>query len=230
MNILISGGSRGIGRAAAELFAARGHRVAYTYFGTEPLAPGIAIKCDVRDRRQAADFVSKAIEELGGADVLICCAGVSWTGLFTDMAPEDFNRVMETNFGGTYNLCQAAAPHFIAKKSGNIITVASMWGLGGASCEAVYSASKGAVIAFSKALAKELAPSGIRVNALAPGAVDTEMCAGLTGADRSAFMAETPLGRLATPEEMAGYLYFLASEDSAFMTGQVLSPNGGVVI
>lgn len=229
MNILITGGSGGIGSAAAELFVKKGHHVAYTYLTSKPSAPGLAVRCDVRDYAQVENFVRLAREEYGEADAAICCAGVAFEGLFTHTPYEQFRRVMDTNFEGTYNLCKAVTPELLSKKSGSITTVASIWGMVGGSCESIYSASKGAVIAFTKAIAKELAPSGIRVNCLAPGAIDTAMTRAIPPADMQAFINETPMERMGTVEEMADWLYFITCVDT-FSTGQVFSPNGGAVI
>ncbi|MDR0863130.1 MAG: SDR family oxidoreductase [Oscillospiraceae bacterium] len=229
---LVTGGATGIGAATARALAADGYRVVLTYnthrAEGEALAAelnGVALWCDVAD----ADAVRELFSVAGGVDALVCCAGVALTGLFTDTARE-WERVFAVNVGGVINCCNAAIPRMVRERSGCIVTVSSIWGLVGASCEAVYSASKAAVVGLTKSLAKELAPSGIRVNCVAPGVIDTAMNANLTPAELAALRDETPLGTLGTPDDAAQAVRYLASEAARFVTGQVLSPNGGVVI
>jgi 3-oxoacyl-[acyl-carrier protein] reductase len=160
-------------------------------------------------------------------DILVNNAGVSQYGLLSDLSEDEWDRVIDVNLKGTFLCTQAFIPHMIRQKYGRIINVSSVWGLVGASCEAAYSAAKGGVIAFTKAMAKELAPSGITVNAVAPGVVETRMLSHLNDQERLALQQEIPVGRFAHPEEIASSVYFLALPDSGYITGQVLSPNGG---
>ena len=235
--VLITGGSRGIGAAAARAFAAEGYRVAIGYLHSrekaEALAQeigGIALQADVSDPLQVQNMVDSVLDKFCQLDILVCNAGVAWQGLITDMSPEEWRRIMATDLDGVFLCCRAVLPHFIHRKAGKIITVSSMWGQVGASCEVAYSAAKAGVIGLTKALAQEVAPSGITVNCVAPGAIGTEMNAHLPAEALQALADQTPLGRLGTPEDVARAMLFLASEGADFMTGQVLSPNGGLVI
>ncbi len=241
-SVLITGGSRGIGAAAARAFAREGYAVAVNYCRSRDTAealaaqlrrdgaPALALGADVSDPAQAEDLVRRAQEELGCLDVLVCNAGVSWTGLLSEMPDEDWRRVFAVNVDGVFYCVRAALPDMIRRKSGRIITLSSMWGVTGGSCEAAYSAAKAAVIGLTKALAKELGPSGITVNCVAPGVIDTDMNRALTPEDLDALAEQTPLGRIGTPEEAARAVLFLASDGADFLTGQVLQPNGGLVI
>lgn len=239
---LITGASGGIGGAAAREFARRGWGVAVHYHqgreAAERLAgelaqagvPVMTVRADVADAGQVRTMVGSVLEEFGQLDILVCNAGLSHVGLLSDIDEEAWRRLFAVNVDGVYHCCQAALPHFIHRKAGSIVTVSSMWGQVGASCEVAYSAAKGAVIAFTKALAKELGPSGIRVNCVAPGTIDTEMNRHLTADDLAALAEETPLERIGRPEEAARAIAFLASDEASFITGQVLSPNGGMVV
>jgi 3-oxoacyl-[acyl-carrier protein] reductase len=229
---LVTGASRGIGAACAAALAAAGYSVAVNYHknreAAERLAAelgGRAFGADVSDE----DDVARMFEAIGGVDVLVCNAGIALAGLFTDTA-RDWRRVIDVNVGGVINCCRAAIPHMISQKSGCIVTVSSMWGVTGASCEAVYSASKAAVIGLTKSLAKELGPSGIRVNCAAPGVIDTGMNDALTDDDLRALKDETPLGVIGAPRDVAALVRFLSSEEARFITGQVVSPTGGLLI
>ena len=230
-NVVITGGSRGIGAAAVELFAARGHRVWFLYEKNHTAAEAVAastgataICCDVAD--QAA--VEKAFAEIPDVDVLICNAGVMHFGLLSAMTEADWDRIFAVNVKGIYNCVNAATPAFLKKQSGCIITVSSMWGQVGASCEVAYSATKGAIIAMTKALAKELGPSGIRVNCVAPGVILTDMCAGLDQETLDGLAEESYVGRNGTPQDVAKAFAYLAEAD--FVTGQVIPVNGGFVM
>ncbi len=230
---LITGASKGIGAACARELSAGGYRVVINYLtdkaSAEKLARelgGIAIHADVSDRRQVDDMFSIA----GGVDVLVCNAGIAMQKLFSDTSGEDWAQIFAVNSTGVFNCCQAALGHMIHQKYGRIITVSSVWGITGASCEVAYSASKAAVIGFSKALAKELGPSGITVNCVAPGVIDTSMNAELSAVTVKALKEETPLGRIGTPRDVASLVSFLASDKADFITGQVISPNGGFLI
>ena len=229
--VVITGGSRGIGAAAVEAFAARGDRVIFLYEKNHEKANAVcaktgadAICCDVADR----SAVEEAFSQIGNVDVLICNAGICHTGLLHQLPEEQWDRLFDVNVKGIYNCVSAAIPAFLQKQSGSIITVSSMWGQVGASCEAAYSATKGAVIAMTKALAQELGPAGIQVNCVAPGVIDTDMCANVSPETMEALRQETPVGRNGTPEDVAQAFLYLA--DAPFVTGQVLAVNGGYVI
>ena len=163
-------------------------------------------------------------------DILVCNAGIARQQLFTDVSDEDWRTLFRTNVDGTFYCCRAVLPHFIHRKAGKIVTMSSMWGLTGGSCEVAYSATKAAVIGLTKALATEVGPSGITVNCVAPGVIDTEMNANLTPEDLEALRQETPLESIGRPEDVAESVFFLTSEGARFITGQVLSPNGGILI
>ncbi len=240
--VLITGASRGIGRAAALEFAKNGWQVAVNYNKSESAAKELcdeitslggiakAYQTDVSDNDAVTDMTCAVISDFGGIDVLVNNAGVALAqGLFIDFTDSDAKRVFDTNVFGMMNCSRAAVPHFVNKKSGKIINVSSVWGITGGSCEVIYSASKAAVIGFTKALAKELAPSGICVNCVAPGFIDTDMNSHLTNADIEAFCEDIPLGRTGKAEEVAKSIYFLASPDASYITGQVLTVDGGMV-
>ncbi|MBD5118089.1 MAG: 3-oxoacyl-ACP reductase FabG [Clostridiales bacterium] len=239
---LITGGSRGIGTAAARLFAQRGWGVAVGYDRSEAKAeklvqelsrmgvPAMTVRADVADEGQTRRMVDIVLEKFCQLDILVCCAGISRGGLISQIDGEQWRRLFAVNVDGVHHCCRSVLPHMLSRKSGSIVTVSSMWGQVGASCEAAYSATKGAVIAYTKALAKELGPSNIRVNCVAPGVIDTDMNAHLTQSDMAALADETPLGRIGAPEEAAAAIAFLASDEASFITGQVLAPNGGFVI
>lgn len=240
--VLITGGSRGIGAATARLLASRGWGVAVGYHQSEAQAqalaaelsdqgvPALAVRADVADSAQVARMVDNVLENFCQLDILICSAGVSHQGLISQIDENQWRRLFAVNVDGVHHCCRAVLPHMLERKSGSIVTVSSMWGQVGASCEAAYSAAKGAVIAYTKALAKELGPSNIRVNCVAPGVIDTEMNDHLTQDDLAALADETPLGRIGTPREAAAAIAFLASDEASFLTGQVVAPNGGLVV
>jgi 3-oxoacyl-[acyl-carrier protein] reductase len=235
--VLVTGGSRGIGEAVVRAFAAKGCRVAVGYRNSRERAEalarevgGIAVGCHVGDPLQVEKMVDNVLENFCQLDILVCNAGVAWQGLLTDMTPRQWREVMETDLDGVFYCCRAVLPHFIKRKAGKIVTLSSMWGQVGASCEVAYSAAKAGVIGFTKALAQEVAPSGITVNCVAPGFISTDMNAALPPEAAEAIRQETPLGRLGTPEDVAAAVVFLASRDADFLTGQVISPNGGLVV
>jgi len=241
--VLITGGSRGIGAAAARLFAQKGWAVGINYCASAQAAQTLAeeirqnggkaavIQGDVSDSAQAAQVVAAAERELGPVDALVCNAGVALPQqLLTDTTDEQWRRVMGVDLDGVFYTIRAAVPGMVRRQKGSIVTVSSMWGVTGGSCEAAYSAAKAGVIGLTKALAKELGPSNIRVNCVAPGVIDTEMNAGLDQESMQALAEETPLGRIGRDEDVARSILFLAGEESSFVTGQVLQTNGGIVI
>ena len=229
--VLVTGGSRGIGAAAVALFARRGDRVYFLYEKAHEAARrveertgAVAICCDVAD----GEGVKAAFSRIPDVDILICNAGICHYGLMSSIAEADWDRLFAVNVKGIYHCVNAAMPGFLKKQSGCIITVSSMWGQVGASCEAAYSATKGAVIALTKALAQELGPSGIRVNCVAPGVILTDMCANVSPETLEALREESPIGKNGTPEDVAQAFLYLA--EAPFVTGQVLGVNGGFII
>ena len=231
MTTVITGGSRGIGAAAVELFAARGDRVFFLYEKEHEKAELVARKtgaapicCDVAD----GEAVKRAFSQIGEVDILVNNAGICYYGLMSGMREDQWDRIFDVNVKGIFHCVNAAMPSFLKKQRGCIINVTSMWGRVGASCEAAYSASKGAVIALTKALAKELGPSGIRVNAVAPGVILTDMCANVAPEILEEMAQEAPLGRNGTPMDAARAMEYLANAD--FVTGHILNVDGGYVI
>lgn len=235
---LITGGSRGIGAAAARSLTRDGWQVAINYChsreAAETLAaslPGAsALYGDVSDAAQAEELFRQAEKRLGRIDLLVNNAGIARQELFTDTTEETWDRLFAVDVKGVFLMSRAVLPGMIRRHAGSIINISSIWGLVGASCEVCYSAAKAAVIGMTKALAKEVGPSGIRVNCIAPGVISTEMNASLPTETLSSLREETPLGILGAPEDVAEAIAYLASEKSRFITGQVLSPNGGFVI
>lgn len=242
--VLITGGSRGIGAASVLAFAKAGYRVAFTWHNHEEAArrvvdsvrdavPGamcLAIQADSADAAAVNAAVAQTSRELGDPQVLVCNAGIAQQKLFTDLTDEDWRRMMSVDLDGVFYACRAVLPGMIREKYGRILCVSSMWGQTGGSCEVHYSAAKAGVIGLCRALAKEEGPSGITVNCVAPGVIDTDMMASFTEEDRAALAEETPVGRLGTAEEIARTLVFLASPDAGYITGQVIGQNGGLVI
>lgn len=227
---LVSGASSGIGAAIALALARDGMDVTVNYFKNESgandtarLCGGAAFRADVADSAQ----VRHMYDEIGGQNVLVCNAGISDYGLFSDISDTDWDRLLAVNVSGVKNCIQAALPHMIHQKRGCIVIISSVWGVYGAACEAAYSATKAALIGLTKALAKELGPSGIRVNCVAPGVIETPMLSGFSAEDKRALADETPLGRLGTPEDVAGLVSFLCSDRAEFITGQVIGVDGG---
>ncbi len=230
-NVVITGGSRGIGAAAVKRFADRGDRVYFLYAANEESAKAVeaetgarAICCDVSD----GEAVRAVFQTIGDVDILVCAAGLAHYGLLSMTDEKTWDRLFAVNVKGIYHCVNAAMGSFLQKQRGSIVTVSSMWGQVGASCEAAYSATKGAVIALTKALAKELGPSGIRVNCVAPGLILTDMCANLDEETLSCMAEETPLGRNGSAEDVAKAIEYLA--DAPFVTGTVLNVNGGYVV
>ncbi len=238
MTVFITGGSGGIGGAIAREFSAAGWNVAFTYkTGSEAAQnlrnaiPGsLALYCDVTDSSSVSAAVDAATGRYGKIDVLINNAGIARQRLFTDITEAEWDEMIDTDLKGCFLTCKAVLPQMIKRKSGVIINISSIWGLTGASCEVHYSAAKSGVIGLTKALAKEMGPSGIRVNCIAPGVIDTAMNADFSSDDMDALKDDTPLGCIGTPEAVAKTAVFLAGDSGAFITGQVISPNGGMVI
>lgn len=236
--VLITGGSRGIGCACARLFSENGYNVAINYYSSKKAALELektlknvaAFGADVSDRKQVDAMVAEVKNRFGSVDILINNAGIANTQLFSDITEEDFDRMVAVHLKGTFNCTQAVLDDMIDKKSGRIINISSIWGIVGASCEVSYSMVKAGLIGFTKALAKEVAPSGITVNAIAPGATDTDMMSDYTPEETTEIIKDIPLGRYAAPREIAQSVLFLAGEGASYITGQVISPNGGMVI
>ena len=229
--VVITGGSRGIGAEAVRQFAARGDRVYFLYEKEHDQAMAVArntgataICCDVAD----GQAVQTAFSQIADVDVLICNAGISISGLLHQMEESQWDRLFAVNVKGIYHCVSAAMPRFLRKQAGSIITVSSMWGQVGASYEVAYSATKGAVIAMTKALAQELGPSGVRVNCVAPGVILTDMCANVAPEIMEELKEQTLVGRNGTPQDVAKAMVYLA--DAEFITGQVLAVNGGIVL
>jgi len=242
MTILITGAGRGIGRQMAMSFAKKGWNVAVNYYKSEEQAKSLvreitanggraqAFFANVADRQQVQDMAEQVQAEFGGIDALINNAGIAQQTLFTDLTEQQWDEMFAVNVKGVFHCCQSVLPHMLEKQSGKIINISSVWGLVGASCEVHYSAAKAAIIGFTKALAKELGPSGIQVNCIAPGVVDTQMNGDLDDDTWQELKEQTPLGRIGTARDIARLALFLAGDGGDFITGQVISPNGGFVI
>lgn len=241
--VLITGASRGIGAECARTFAKNGYNVAINYFSSEKNAldlkseindgGGVAevFKADVSDEKQVEEMISAVVKRFGKINVLVANAGVSKSGVFSDMTQSDFDKIFDTNVRGVFNVVKGVLPHMYERESGSIVTISSIWGQTGGSCEVLYSMSKAAIIGMTKALAKEVAPMHIRVNSVSPGAIDTDMLSCLTDEEKEDFIMQTPLNRLGKPKDVADAVLFLADDDkSSFITGHVLSVNGGYFI
>jgi len=240
--VLITGSSRGIGRATAMLFAREGYRTVIHYQQAEKEAlsllaqlrgeghTAIALQADIGDRKQVDRLFEKVTQQLGAVDVLVNNAGIAQQKLFIDLTDEDWDNMLRVHVNGMFYCSQCAAPPMIHKGAGKIINISSIWGITGGSCEVHYSTAKAAVIGFTKALAKELGSSGIQVNCVAPGIIETDMNASLTDQTACELKENTPLQRFGSAQDVANSILFLASDKADFITGQVLSPNGGFVI
>ena len=240
--VVITGASRGIGAQCARLFAEKGYNVVVNYNNSEERAKSlcdefnsrglsaVAVKADVADSAQAKGLIDEAIATFGGVDVLVNNAGIGEQRLITDVTDEIWDRMIGVNLNSVFYCTRQVLPHMINKKSGRIINISSIWGICGASCEVHYSAAKAGVIGFTKALAKEVGPSGITVNCVAPGVIETDMNRALSENDLEALCDETPVGRLGTVSDIASTVLFLSEDTGSFITGQVISPNGGFVI
>ncbi len=239
---LITGASRGIGRETARLFAGNGYNVLINYNQSKLAAEELSMnlknegfsadifKANVSIRSEVDRMVEHCIDKFGSIDVLINNAGISKISVFGDISEMEWDEVISVNLKGVFNCCQSVLPYMLKNKKGRIINVSSIWGLTGASCEVHYSAAKAGVIGLTKALAKELGPSNIQVNCVAPGIIETDMNLCLNDEESEALKASTPVMRFGTALEVAHSVLFLASEEASFFTGQVLSPNGGFVV
>lgn len=241
--VIITGASKGIGREIAKEFAKSGYNVCINYNTSERKAKelkeefdelglsSIIYQADVSDRRQVDDMIDTVLSTYHSIDVIVNNAGICEYKLFTDITSEDLQNMINTSIVGTFNVTQSALKKYmINNKCGSIINISSIWGMVGSSMEVNYSTSKAAIIGMSKALAKELGPSNITVNVVAPGAIETDMNAGFSDEEMKAFCEEIPLGRIGKVEDIAGVVKFLASDDAKYITGQVISPNGGIVM
>ena len=240
--VLITGGSRGIGAACVSAFARAGWSVVFLYRRAEEAAEALCARlrgegldvscrrCDVSRRDEVFRTVNDLMRTYHRFDALVNNAGVAHIGLFTDMTEAQWDALFAVNVKGAFNVTQAVLPSMISQGSGAIVNVSSMWGEVGASCEVAYSAAKAALIGMTKALAKEVGPSGVRVNCVSPGVIDTDMNAELTEADLAALAEETPLGRTGRAEEVAEAALYLCGEGASFITGQVLGVSGGLVV
>lgn len=237
--VLVCGGSRGIGKAIAKRFGECGANVAIHYKSNHAQAADVARYCqrhgsdvlkiaaDVKDRTAVGDMVTAVVKRWGRIDSVIYCSGIAKAGLFQQMTERDYDDVMNTHVRGLFYVLQAASPHMLRQKAGRIVVLSSVWGSTGGANEVLYSAAKGAVNALTKALAKEWAPSGITVNAVAPGAIETDMTGSLDERDKEATVSAIPLDRFGLPEEVAHWVVHLCQPESGYMTGQVLHVNGG---
>lgn len=240
--VLITGSSRGIGKQTALEFARRGYNVVVNYNKSENEAISLKneitkfsenikiFKCDVSDRNQAKSLIDFTVDIFGKIDILVNNAGISYQSLFTDITLKEWRKVFSVNVEGTFNCSQFAVKDMLKYHEGKIINVSSIWGMAGASCEVHYSASKAAIIGFTKALAKELGPSNIQVNCVAPGIIDTDMNGNISEDIMLELTSQTPLGRIGTASDISKTIFFLCSEDANFITGQIISPNGGFLI
>ena len=236
-SVLITGGSRGIGREMVRLFAKEGYSVAFTYKNSEDMARALAeetgalaIRADSASESDVRDSVERAVSELGGIGCLINNAAISSFSVFTDLTLEEWNNTISVNLTGAFLYSREVISDMLKRKQGRIINVSSVWGLVGSSCEVHYSTTKAALIGMTKALAKELGPSGITVNAIAPGVIDTDMNRQLSEEDMNALADETPLMRIGSPIDVARAALFLASDSADFITGEILNVSGGFVI
>ena len=236
--VLITGGARGIGKAISEKFAQNGYNVVINYSTSEEPAyrlaetyPNVRIfKADISNKKEVNALIDFAEKEFKHVDILINNAGISSSGLLQDLSEEELNRIFAVNVNGSFFTAQAVLPSMISKKSGKIINISSIWGMVGASNEVAYSASKAAIIGFTKALAKEVGPSNIHVNCVAPGIIMTDMVSDYTIEEFDEIRSNIPLDKIGSTEDVANVVYFLASDESNYITGQVISPNGGWII
>lgn len=235
---IVTGGSRGIGAAICEALYNEGYNVVICYNKnkekadalSEKLAGSYTVYGDLREEQDAVNIVSETIKQFGKVDLLVNNAGIAMQKLFQDTTLDEWNNMISSNLTSAFLMSKAVLPNMISSKSGNIINISSMWGQVGGSCEVAYSASKAGIIGLTKALAKEVGPSGIRVNCIAPGVIETDMIGNLNDDDKEALKDETPLERLGMPADIANTVCFLASDKASFITGQILGVNGGIII
>lgn len=240
--VIITGASKGIGAATAILFAQKGYNVVINYNNSYESASllcrslasnGYSVmthKANVANKLEVDLMVKETLYKYGSLDILVNNAGIAFQGLTTETDEIDFDRIIDVNLKGVFNCCKSVIPSMVSRQSGKIINISSMWGQVGASCEVAYSAAKAGVIGLTKALAKELAPSGITVNAIAPGLIETSMNSNFTVEELTEFVNEIPLGRMGSADEVAAAIEFLASDKADYITGQVLGLNGGFVV
>lgn len=236
--VLVTGGARGIGKAISEKFAKNGYNVIVNYSKSEEAAYALAqeysnvrtFKADISNKKDVKNMIEFAQNEFKGVDILVNNAGISSSGLIQDLSEEELNRIFAVNVNGSIFCAQAVLPDMISKKNGKIINISSVWGMVGASNEVAYSASKAAIIGFTKALAKEVGPSNIHVNCVAPGIIMTDMVSDYSVEEFDDIRSNIPLDRIGSTEDIANIVYFLATDDASYITGQVISPNGGWVI
>ncbi|MBO4283976.1 MAG: 3-oxoacyl-ACP reductase FabG [Clostridia bacterium] len=236
--VIVTGGSRGIGAETVRAFAREGAKVAFLYHNSVDSADAVAketgatpIRCDLADPYDAERAIQEAETALGGGvDILVNNAGIAVSGLLQDLSQKEWDRLVSVNLTSVFVCSRLLIPNMVRQGFGRIVNISSIWGMVGASCEAAYSAVKAGVIGLTKALAKELGPSGITVNCVAPGVIDTDMMKEYDEETKRALAEETPLGRLGTPADVAASILFLSGKGGSFITGQVLSPNGGFVI
>lgn len=231
---LVTGGARGIGKAIVEELTRKGYAAAFSYLNSEKEAQtlvqetgAIAIRADLREEEQVNKLIRSAVSSLGHLDQVVMNAGISSWGLTQDMSVRDWDEVMNVNLRGAFLTARAAIPHLLSRKKGSLLFVSSIWGIHGAACEAAYSSSKAGLIALTQALAAELGPSSIRVNAIAPGVIKTDMLNGFSQAELDDLAERCPLGRIGKPEEAAKAACFLLSNQASYITGQVLAVDGG---
>ncbi len=240
--VIVTGASKGIGADIAMFFAEKGYNVVINYNTSAESAlllekslisnnySVMSFKANVTNKAEVDLMVKETVYKFGSIDVLVNNAGISYTGLITDTDEYDWSNIIDVNLKGVYNCCRAVLPEMISKKSGRIVNISSIWGITGASCEVAYSASKAGVIGFTKALAKEVGPSGITVNSVAPGIINTSMNSHLTQEEINDFTSELPINRMGTTTEIARAVYFLADSSSGYITGQTLAVDGGLTI
>ena len=239
---IVTGGATGIGAAITSLLCRNNYNVIVAYNRSELKAKQLCealksqnynidtLRVNVKNPESVSNLINFTVKTFGGIDLLVNNAGIAQQKLFSDITDEDWNNMISTNLTGCFNCCRAVIPTFVSQKSGNIINISSMWGLIGASCEAHYSATKAGIINLTKSLAKELGPSNIRVNCIAPGVIKTDMLNSFSDEDLKALADETPLMRLGNPVDVANAVVFLASDKASFITGQTLSVDGGFII
>ena len=244
-SVLVTGGARGIGKDIVEIFAKNGYNVLVNYNTSEKEAFKLKeelslkykdvkieiFKADISDRKQVNEMIEYMLKELNTIDVLVNNSGISQDKIFNDISVEEFRHMLDVNVLGTFNVTQEILnKYMINKKEGSIINISSIWGITGSSMEVAYSCAKAGIIGMSKALAKELGPSNIRVNVVAPGWIETDMTKSYDETSRNLFLEEIPLGRFGKTQDISELVYFLGSDKASYITGQIISPNGGYLI